>query len=101
MNIPANLLRKTIKEVQLSGLPVNTKSLIIAALEDDLPDRIIRPKDMVEVSGMSLSTIERMEKEGDFPKRRKLGRAAVGWSYKHDYLPWLDSCQRATSTTNQ
>lgn len=40
---------------------------------------IIRPKLIKEKTGLSLSTVNRLEKLGEFPKRRKLSEASVGW----------------------
>lgn len=40
---------------------------------------IIRPKFIKQKTGLSLSTINRLEKIGEFPKRRKLSEGSVGW----------------------
>jgi prophage regulatory protein len=40
------------------------------------------------ITGLSRSTIFRLEREGNFPKRRRLSAKAVGWvaSEIHDWL---------------
>lgn len=42
-------------------------------------DRIIRKPEARQITGMSESTIRRLEIEGRFPKRLRLGGAACGW----------------------
>ncbi len=42
-------------------------------------ERIIRCKDVIEKTGLSRSTIWRMEKEKTFPARISLGKGSVGW----------------------
>jgi prophage regulatory protein len=41
--------------------------------------RILRWDDLVKITGLSKRTIARYELEGTFPKRRKIGKVAVGW----------------------
>lgn len=40
---------------------------------------VIRPKFIKQKTGLSLSTVNRLEKLGEFPKRRKLSIGSVGW----------------------
>lgn len=40
---------------------------------------VIRPKLIKQKTGLSLSTVNRLEKLGEFPKRRKLSEGSVGW----------------------
>lgn len=42
-------------------------------------DRIIRMDAVTLATGLSVATINRKEKAGDFPQRLKLGTRAVGW----------------------
>ncbi len=44
-------------------------------------ERIIRPKEIRAITGLSNTTIWRMEKAGTLPKRVKLSAGAVGWLY--------------------
>ena len=41
----------------------------------------IRRKRITEITGLSQSSIWRLEAEGVFPKRRKLSTGTVGWLY--------------------
>ena len=41
--------------------------------------QIIRKSEVCRITGLSASTIDRREREGDFPRRRRLGRSSVGW----------------------
>jgi len=45
----------------------------------DLPERIMRAKEVVAMTGLSRTTIWRMEKSGQFPNRVSLGVGSVGW----------------------
>jgi len=42
-------------------------------------DRVIRKPETRKITGMSDSTIRRLEIEGRFPKRLRLGGSACGW----------------------
>jgi prophage regulatory protein len=42
-------------------------------------DRVIRKPEARQITGMSDSTIRRLELEGRFPKRMRLGGSACGW----------------------
>ena len=50
--------------------------------------RIIREKECEERTGLSRSTRNRLEREGKFPKRRKLSANAVGW-LEEEIEAWL------------
>jgi len=50
---------------------------------------VLRSKNVQEITGLSLSTLNRMEAAGLFPKRRKVGQNAVGW-LKSEVDAWLD-----------
>lgn len=41
--------------------------------------RMIKPSEIEGVTGMSLTTIWRREREGTFPKRKQLSIRRVGW----------------------
>lgn len=43
------------------------------------PDRIIRSQEVTKITGLSRTTLWRMEQTGDFPKRVSLGVGSVGW----------------------
>ncbi len=61
------LLNSVTQNTPLSSQPFNT------------PDRIIRSKEVQEITGLSRTTIWRMERTGDFPDRVGLGVGSVGW----------------------
>lgn len=42
-------------------------------------DRLMRIDEVVAIVGLDPSTIFRMEQRGEFPRRRKITRHAVGW----------------------
>jgi prophage regulatory protein len=44
-----------------------------------MTDKILRCRDVQEVTGLSRSTIYRMMDRNDFPKATKLGVRAIGW----------------------
>ncbi|MFG6543824.1 MULTISPECIES: helix-turn-helix transcriptional regulator [unclassified Sulfitobacter] len=47
--------------------------------EITMTDKILRCRDVQEVTGLSRSTIYRMMDRDDFPKATKLGVRAIGW----------------------
>jgi len=52
--------------------------------------RIIRKKELFELIGLSDTTVWRLERKGEFPKRLRLGPKSVGWRYG-DVLRWIES----------
>lgn len=44
-----------------------------------MSNEIIRPRDLPHETGLSRTTIWRLEKNGDFPKRVRLSAGAVGY----------------------
>jgi predicted DNA-binding transcriptional regulator AlpA len=51
-------------------------------------ERVIRAKEVVYMTGLSRSTIWRMEKEGKFPSRRAIGSRSIGW-LESDIMNWI------------
>jgi prophage regulatory protein len=49
---------------------------------------IIRQKQVLEMTGLSRTTVWRLEKAGTFPKRRKLTGNTVGW-LRADVERWV------------
>lgn len=47
----------------------------------EAPPLFIRRNQLKQITGLSQSTIWRLESEGKFPKRRKVGPGCVGWLY--------------------
>lgn len=52
--------------------------------------RIMRFKEVREVTGLSKTTINRFEKEGRFPSRVSLGPRSIGW-FEEDVMTFLES----------
>lgn len=51
--------------------------------------RILRLADVIELTGLSKSTIYAYMEKGKFPKTRQLGERAVGWR-ELDINHWLE-----------
>ncbi len=52
--------------------------------------RILRLVEVVRRVGLSPSTIWRLQRAGDFPRRRQVGPNSVGW-LEHEIEEWLES----------
>jgi len=56
--------------------------------------RILRVNQVTAVTGISYSTLNRLEKKNLFPRRRKIGVRAVGW-VESEVISWIsESNQR-------
>ncbi len=55
-----------------------------------MENRILRVREVCLMTGLSRTTLWRLEKVGMFPKRMKLARQAVGWSW-NQITKWLSS----------
>ena len=66
-----------------------TTSNIVTA-NTDKADRIIRIKELIDMVGLSRTTIWRMENYGSFPKRVSLGANSVGWKLS-EINQWLEN----------
>ncbi len=51
--------------------------------------KILRPKQAAAYLSLSLATLWRLNKEGDFPQKIKLSVKAVGW-FEEDIAAWLE-----------
>jgi predicted DNA-binding transcriptional regulator AlpA len=54
------------------------------------PERIIRSKEVQELTGLSRTTIWRLERSGKFPARVPLSSNIVGWRYS-DIFDWIET----------
>lgn len=52
-------------------------------------NKFIRIHEVVEITGLSQSTISRLEKNKEFPMRRRIGMRAVGW-LENEVRDWVD-----------
>ncbi len=55
---------------------------------DPSEDRIMRIQEIIEITGVSRSTIWRMERRGEFPSRVPLGASSIGW-LKSEINAWI------------
>ncbi len=55
--------------------------------------RVLRTPEVLELTGLSRTTIWRFERNDGFPPRLRLGPNAVGW-FEDDVVTWLHSRQR-------
>ena len=55
-----------------------------------MQDRYVRAVEIARRTGLSLSTIYRLEQNGGFPRRRALGPNSVGW-LASEINDWLTS----------
>ncbi|MDF2529559.1 MAG: hypothetical protein K0Q57_439 [Gammaproteobacteria bacterium] len=56
-------------------------------------NRIVRLKELKGLISLSEVTIWRKEKEGTFPRRKRIGKRAVGWDYR-DVIEWMEAQKR-------
>ncbi len=55
-----------------------------------MKSNVIRPRYIQALTGLSRTTIWRLERAGEFPKRIKLSSGAVGYKLD-DIQAWIDS----------
>ena len=58
-------------------------------------DRLLRRRQVEEITGMSRSSIYRLMQDGEFPRPVRIGPAAVRWRVS-DLSAWLESRPVAT-----
>ena len=61
-------------------------------------DRLLRRREVEELSGIRRSTIYRKMKDGDFPRPVRVGPSAVRWR-ESDIVAWVESRPVATGDT--
>jgi len=52
--------------------------------------KFLRIRQVMQLTGLSRMTIYRLERDGRFPKRRRLSKNAVAW-LESDISAWADS----------
>ncbi len=57
-------------------------------------NRIIRPKELVKITGLSRSTIWRLENENLFPSKRQISHSAVGYLFS-EIDEWMKTREQA------
>lgn len=55
-----------------------------------MTDRYVRKPEISQLTGLSISTIWRLERFSDFPKRRQLGPNSVAW-LESEIQDWINS----------
>jgi prophage regulatory protein len=68
----------------------NTDSVRIHNNYRQAIDRMVREKEVVKLTGLSRSTIWRLERRGQFPSRKKLSAGTVGRSLR-EIEEWMSS----------
>ena len=58
-------------------------------------DRLLRLREVKEITGMSRSHIYRLMQKGDFPRPVRIGPAAVRWR-ESEVNAWVESRPKAT-----
>ena len=58
--------------------------------------QILRTHDVLELTGLSRTTIWRLERGGRFPMRFRLSENSVGWD-RDEVLRWIESRPRGLS----
>lgn len=71
-----------------------TGSAAPSPIKQPTPDRILRIHEVREKTGLSRTTIWRLERKGDFPARVALSAGSVGWLLS-DVDGWLQSRKAA------
>jgi prophage regulatory protein len=90
--------RKPLHHTQRGSLPLQgTKRQGKDAMETS-GLQIIREDELTKTLNMHRATIARLEELGDFPRRVKLGRRAVGW-LRTDIEKWLAARLAARTET--
>lgn len=54
---------------------------IAPVVNSSLPDRILRAKEVQDMTGLSRTTVWRLERKGQFPARVILGANSIGWRF--------------------
>jgi predicted DNA-binding transcriptional regulator AlpA len=73
----------------LSGSIQQSQTPVVSDVSSSEDDRILRMKEVQKLTGVSRSTIWRLEKSGQFPRRVVLGLSSIGW-LKSDVLDWIN-----------
>lgn len=61
---------------------------------DDMPtapEALLRLKSVLDLTGLSASTIYRMMDDGTFPRPRRIGMVATAW-LQSELVAWMHAC---------
>jgi prophage regulatory protein len=59
---------------------------------------ILRTADVIRRTGLSRTTLWRLERQGEFPARVRLGLNSVGWR-EHEIAHWIEARPRAMASS--
>jgi prophage regulatory protein len=54
------------------------------------PDRFVRIREAIQITGLKRSTIFKLIRNGDFPKQRQLTDRATGWLLS-EIMAWVEA----------
>lgn len=80
----------TIKKTLRMAIAAEKNGHVTASVISSGHKVIVRPRDLPQITGLSRTTIWRLEKAGDFVCKVKLSTGAVGY-YLDSILSWLKS----------
>ncbi|WP_042150489.1 MULTISPECIES: AlpA family transcriptional regulator [unclassified Pseudoalteromonas] len=83
------LLNYQLGNIQVTVQPSNHNHT--HASNSSLPDKIIRSKEVQELTGLSRTTIWRLERTGKFPARVALTAGSIGWRLT-EIQEWIKKC---------
>lgn len=108
LHISVAELRKILKQDNLNHIEISPKNIeffgyqllefllstttshkIQPIIPEKTPDRIIRAKEVQNMTGLSRTTLWRLENKGEFPYRVSLGGNSVGWKLS-EIKQWID-----------
>lgn len=72
-------------EYLLKSVVVKSSS---SSSDDTSPERIVRAKELQELTGLSRTTLWRLERNEEFPSRVPLSGSSVGWRYS-EVMEWM------------
>jgi len=62
-------------------------------------NRLIRKKELLNITGLSIASIYRLIKKGEFPKQVRISENSIAWR-ESDINEWLDSRAEVTANEN-
>lgn len=65
----------------LQHLLKSVSGTVVSVSDNSTPDRIIRSKELHSLTGLSRTTIWRLERKRQFPARVVLGANSIGWRF--------------------
>ncbi|MBJ6799326.1 helix-turn-helix transcriptional regulator [Geomonas propionica] len=63
-------------------------------MKTQVTDRLVRTKELKEITGMSTATIWRREREGNFPRRRKITSGMTAYLLS-EVMDWMNNLKKA------